>query len=54
MSADMSPNCYEHDEWLITKLCMYVGYHGANNVSNVGDDPVTQLKFKETFKKSNY
>ena len=25
------------------KLCMYVGYHDANNVSNVGCDPVTQL-----------
>ena len=25
------------------KLCMYVGYHDANNVSNVGGDPVTQL-----------
>ena len=45
MSADMSPYCSAHDAWLITKLCMYVGYHGANNVSNVGDDPVTQFKF---------
>ena len=44
VSADMSPYCSAHGEWLITKLCMYVGYHGANNVSNVGDDPVTQLK----------
>ena len=26
------------------KLCMYVGYHDANNVSNFGSDPVTQLK----------
>ena len=49
VSADMSPYCSAHGEWLITKLCMYVGYHGANNVSNVGDDPVTQNK--KTFKK---
>ena len=34
VSADMSPYCSEHDEWLIMKLCMYVGYHDANNVSN--------------------
>ena len=26
----------------IMKLCMYVGYHGANNVSNFGGYPVTQ------------
>ena len=25
------------------KLCMYVPYHTANNVSNVGGDPVNQL-----------
>ena len=31
------------------KLCMYVGYHDANNVSNFGDDPVTQLHFKNAF-----
>ena len=31
-------------EWLIMKLCMYVGYHDANNVSNVGGDPITFLK----------
>ncbi len=36
----MSPHC---------KLCMYVGYHDANNVSNFGDDPVTQLHFKNAF-----
>ena len=24
MSADMSPYCSAHDEWLIMKLCMYV------------------------------
>ena len=41
-SEDMSPNCSAHDEWLIMKLCMYVGYHDANNVSNFGDD---QIKF---------
>ena len=34
MSADMSPYCSAHDEWLIMKLCMYVGCHDANNVSN--------------------
>ena len=28
------------------KLCMHVGYHDANNVSNVGGDPVTQLNLK--------
>ena len=45
----MSPYCSAHDEWLIMKLCMYVGYHDANNVSNVGGDPVTQLNFKTIF-----
>ena len=40
-----------HDEWLIMKLCcMYVGYHDANNVSNFGGDPMTQLNFKKRFK----
>ena len=43
MSEDMSPYCSAHDEWLIMKLCMYVGYHAANNVSTFGGDPVTQL-----------
>ena len=43
MSADMSPYCSAHDEWLIMKLCMYVGYHDANKVSNFGGVPVTQL-----------
>ena len=43
MSEDMSPYCSAHDQWLIMKLCMYVGYHDANNVSNFGDDPI---KFK--------
>ena len=45
MSEDMSPYCSAHDEWLIMKLCMYGGYHTANNVSNVGGDPVPQLIF---------
>ena len=31
VSEDMSPYCSAHDEWLIMKLCMYVGYHDANN-----------------------
>ena len=47
MSEDMSQYCSAHDEWLIMKLCMYVGYHTANNVSNVGDDPVAQLNLKK-------
>ena len=46
MSAGMSPYCSAHDEWLIMKLCMYVGHHDANNVSNFGGDPVTQLNLK--------
>ena len=46
MSADMSPYCPAHDEWLIMKLCMYVWYHDANNVSNFGGDPVTQLNLE--------
>ena len=49
MAADMSPNCSEHDEWLIMKLCMYVGYHDANNVSHFGGDPVTQLQLQKLF-----
>ena len=49
MSEDMSPYCSAHGEWLIMKLCMYVGYHDANNVSNVGGDPVTQLNFKKFY-----
>ena len=36
MSVDMSTYCSAHDEWLIMKLCMYVGYHDANNVTNFG------------------
>ena len=46
MSEDMSPYCSAHDEWLNMKLCMYVGYHDANDVLNFGGDPVTQLNFK--------
>ena len=42
--------CSAHEEWLIMKLCMYVGYHGANNVSNFGGGPVTQLNLKKRFK----
>ena len=43
----MSPYCSAHDEWLIMKL--YVGYHDANNVSNVDGDPVTQLNLKKNY-----
>ena len=50
VSADMSPYCSVHDEWLIMKLCMYVGYYDANNVSNFGGAPVTQLNFKNVLK----
>ena len=50
MSEDMSPYCSAHDEWLTMKLCMYVGYHDANNVSNFGGDPVTQLNLKIVLK----
>ena len=46
LSKDMSPYCSALDEWLIMKLSMYVGYHDANNVSNFGGDPVTQLNLK--------
>ena len=50
MSEDMSPYCSAHDEWLIMKLCMFVGYHAANNLSNVGGAPVTQLNLKNVKK----
>ena len=46
MSADMSPYNSAHDEWLIMKRCMYVGFSDANDVSDFGGDPVTQLNFK--------
>ena len=50
MSADMSPYCSAHDEWLIMILCMYAGSHTANNVTHVGVDPVNQLNFKNVLK----
>ena len=43
----MSPYCSAHDEWLIMKLCMYVGYHDANNVLHFGSDPI---QFKKRLK----
>ena len=42
----MLPYCSAHDEWLLMKLCFYVGYGDADNVSIFGGDPVTQLKKK--------
>ena len=39
--------CSAHDEWLIMKLFTYVMYHDANNMSNFGCDPVTQLNLKK-------
>ena len=42
-SEDMSLYCSAHDELLMKKLCMYAEYHDANNISNFGGDPVTQL-----------
>ena len=50
-SADMSPYFSAHDEWLIMKLCMYVGYHDANNVSHLGGDPGILLNLKYVLKK---
>ena len=50
MSEDMSPYCSAHDEWLIMKLCTYVGYHDANNVSNFAGYSVTQFNLKKRFK----
>ena len=38
MSEDMSSYCSAHDEWLIMKLCMYVGYHDSNNDDDDDDD----------------
>ena len=52
LSGDMSPYCSAHDEWLIMKLCMYVGYHDANKVSHFGGDQVTKfnlINFKNFF-----
>ena len=51
VSGDMSPYCSAHDEWLIMKLCMYVRYHIANNVSHFGGDPVTHLVLKVIMRK---
>ena len=50
VSEYMPPYSSAHDEWLIIKLCMFVGNHDANNVSNFGGDPVTQLIFFKRFK----
>ena len=44
VSVDMSPYWSAHYEWLIMKLCMYVGYHDANNVSNFGSEPIKLRK----------
>ena len=44
VSEDISPYCSVHDEWLIMKLCMYVGYHAPNKVSNFGGDPIKLKK----------
>ena len=46
----MTPYCSAHDEWLLMKLCMYIVYLDANNVSHFGGDPVTQLNFKKRLK----
>ena len=54
VSGDMSPYCSAHDEWLIMKLCMYVRYHTANNASNFGGDPLTQLHFITIFNEFSY
>ena len=50
MSEDMSPYCSAHDEWLIMKLCMYGGYHTANNVSNFGGDQCPNYIFFKRLK----
>ena len=44
------PYCSARDERLILKLCTYVGYRDANNVSMFGGDPVTQLNLKTVLK----
>ena len=49
MSEDMSPYCSAHDAWMIMKLGTYVGYYDANNVSNCGGDPVTQINLKHVY-----
>ena len=44
MCEDMSPYCSAHgSDYETLHVHMYVGYHDANNVSNFGGDPVTQL-----------
>ena len=48
VSADISPYCSAHGEWLIMKLCMHVGYHDDNKVSNFGGAPMTQLNLKKS------
>ena len=50
MSEDVSPYCSAHGEWLVMKLCMYIEYYDANNVSNFGGDPVIQLNLKNVIK----
>ena len=45
----MSPYFSAHDEWLTMKLCMYVGYHDANNVSTFGGD-----RYKKNVNKNCY
>ena len=49
--ANIGVYCLAHDEWLIMKVCMHVGYHDANDVSNFCGDPVTQLNLKNVLKK---
>ena len=49
VSGQYHQYCSAHDEWLIMKLCIHVRYHTANNVSNFGGDPVTQLHFITIF-----
>ena len=50
MSAHMSPYCSAHDELLIMKLCMYVGYHDATHHAMCEILVVTQLNFKNVLK----
>ena len=50
VSESVCPRTCRHiDEWLITKLSLYVGYHDANNVSTFGGDLVIQLNLKRRF-----
>ena len=51
MSLCVRGYCLAHDEWLIRKLCRYVGYHDANNVLNFGGDPATQLNLTKRLKR---